>query len=343
MRVIATRMIIRKTTVLALVAALAPVLAQAETAVTVRDLGEILVAREFRAPASVIAANRAVVTSQITALIDEITVDVGDHVAKDQLLVRLDPADTQLALAEAEAALAALEAQLLDAEQRLRRAEDLLTRDFVSEDELNARETEVAVIKANRDRQLVAIRDARLALGRTEVTSPFEAAVVERQGQVGNLATPGSPLLTLVQTDGREIDAEIDPRYAAQLATAADVRFISDGRQWPLELARLSSVIEIDTRKIRGRFRFSDVPAPIGSTGEVVWKEPSGLVPVSLIVQRGNALGIFTATDGRARFIAIPAAQEGRPAAVDLPVDTSIVTAGHTRLQDGDPVQIARE
>ena len=317
--------------------------AEAEIAVTVRNLGEVLVAREFRAPASVIAANRAVVTSQITALIDEIAVDVGDQVAKDQLLVRLDPADTQLALAEAEAALAALEAQLLDAQQRLRRAEELLTRDFVSEDQLNARETEVAVIKANRDRQLVAIRDARLALRRTEVTSPFDAAVVERRGQVGSLATPGSPLLTLVQTGGREVDAEIDPRDAEQLKTANGVGYVSDGRQWPIELARLSIVIEVDTRKIRGRFRFSEAPAPIGSTGEVVWKEPSGLVPVSLIVQRGDSFGIFAASDGRARFIAIPAAQEGRPAAVDLPVDTRIVTNGHTRLQDGDAVQIARE
>jgi RND family efflux transporter MFP subunit len=317
--------------------------AHAEIPVTVQSLGDVLVAREYRAPASVITANRAVVTSQITALIDEVAADVGHEVGRGQLLVRLDQADTRLALAEAEAALAALDAQLLDASQRLRRAENLLERDFVSEDELNLRQTEVAVIEANRNRQLVAIRDARLALSRTEVVAPFDAAVVERQGQVGNLATPGSPLMTLVQTADREVDAEIDPRFAAQLETAADLRFVSEGREWPLEVARLSSVIETDTRKVRGRFRFPDESAPIGSGGEVVWNEPSGLIPVSLIVQRGNALGVFTVNDGRARFVAIPSAQEGRPVAVNLPVDTPIITSGHVRLQDGDAIQIARE
>jgi len=317
--------------------------AHAEIPVTVQSLGDVLVAREYRAPASVITANRAVVTSQITALIDEVAADVGHEVGRGQLLVRLDQADTRLALAEAEAALAALDAQLLDASQRLRRAENLLERDFVSEDELNLRQTEVAVIEANRNRQLVAIRDARLALSRTEVVAPFDAAVVERQGQVGNLATPGSPLMTLVQTADREVDAEIDPRFAAQLETAADLRFVSEGREWPLEVARLSSVIETDTRKVRGRFRFPDESAPIGSGGEVVWNEPSGLIPVSLIVQRGNALGIFTVNDGRARFVAIPSAQEGRPVAVNLPVDTPIITSGHVRLQDGDAIQITRE
>jgi RND family efflux transporter MFP subunit len=303
----------------------------------------MLIAREYRAPASVVTANRAVVTSQITALIDDITADVGHEVARGQLLVSLDQTDTRLALAEAEAALAALDAQLLDARQRLRRAQDLLERDFVSEDELNARQTEVAVIEANRNRQLVAIHNAQLALSRTEVFAPFDAAVVERQGQIGNLATPGSPLMTLVQTADREVDAEIDPRFAAELETAADIRFVSEGREWPLELARLSPVIETDTRKLRGRFRFPDESAPIGSSGDVVWNEPSGLIPVSLIVQRGSTLGIFTVSDGRARFVAIPSAQEGRPASVNMPVDTPIVTSGHVRLQDGDTIQIAPE
>jgi RND family efflux transporter MFP subunit len=336
-------MTVSRIIILVIAATTVPAQAQTEIPVTVQNLGDMLVAREFRAPASVITANRAVVTSQITALIDAVTVDVGDEVKKGELLVRLDRADTQLAVATAEAALAALDAQQLDAERRLRRAESLLARDFVSEDELNARQTEVAVIEANRERQLVAIRDARLALARTQVFAPFDAAVVERQGQVGSLATPGTPLLTLVQTVGREVDAEVDPRHAEQLKTAAEVRFVTEDRQWAVELARLSSVIETDTRKVRGRFRFPGDPAPIGSSGELVWTEPARLVPVSLIVQRGNALGIFTANEGRARFVALPAAQEGRPAAVDLPVDTPIVTRGHVRLQDGDAIQIARE
>lgn len=323
--------------------ALAPVALAAEIAVTVQELSEVLVARQFRAPASVVPANRTVLTAQVSALIDEIPVDVGDEVSEGDLLVKLDPADARLALAEAEAGLAAQEAQLLDARQRLRRARNLLERDFVSEDELTARETEVAVAEANRDRQLVAIRNARLSLSRTELHAPFDAAVVERQGQIGNLASPGSPLLTLVQTGEREVDVELDPRYADQLRAASTLRFESEGREWPVELARLSSVIEADTRKLRGRFRFRDGPAPIGATGELVWDEPEGLVPVSLIVQRGDALGIFTVDSGVARFVAIPSAQEGRPAPIDLPPGTAIVTRGHVRLQDGDAVQITRE
>jgi hypothetical protein len=74
-----------------------------------------------------------------------------------------------------------------------------------------------------------------------------------------------------------------------------------------------------------------------------VWTESSGVVPVSLIVQRGTALGVFIANNGKAEFVAIPGAQEGRPATLTLADDTLIVSRGHTRLQHGDELLISGE
>jgi hypothetical protein len=149
--------------------------------------------------------------------------------------------------------------------------------------------------------------------------------------------------MTIVQIDGREIDAEIDPRYAVQLPAVSELRFVSQGREWRVELSRLSSVIETDTRILRARFKFAGDPAPIGLTGELVWNEATGLVPVAQIVQRGTSLGVFVAAIDTARFVPIAGAQEGRPALVDLPPDTLIVVRGQARLQDGDTLSISRE
>ncbi len=320
-----------------------PLAAEGATPVAVQRLADIQVDREIRSPAVVLPANRSVVASQITALIEEIAVDVGADVVEGALLVRLDAADARLALARAVADLQALDAQVAEAEQRLARTEELLDKAFVSDDELVNRQTAVAVLAANRERQRVLIRAARLEVARTDVRAPFDAVVVERSAQVGNLATPGSPLMTIVQTTGPEVDAEIDPRYAASLSDTDYLRFITQGREWRVTLARLSSVIEPDTRKQRGRFHFVDETAPIGSSGDLVWNEASALLPVALVVQRDSRFGVFTAENGRARFVAIPSAQEGRPAAVDLPGDTLIVTRGHVRLQDGDALQISQE
>lgn len=311
--------------------------------VTVQRLADLLVDKELRAPATVISANRAIVTSEVAALIESVPVDVGDEIRQGDTLVVLDDDNNRLMLAQARARLAALQAQIVQAHYRLDKAEELLRKNFVSDDELLARQTDLAVLEANRREQEVLVSIQDLALSRTVIKSPFGAAVVERQAQVGSYAMPGTPLMTIVQTDGREVDAEIDPRYAMQLPSAASLRFVSQGREWPVRLARLSSVIETDTRILRARLRFAGEAAPIGLTGELIWTEATGLLPVPLVVQRGDALGVFVANGNNAHFVAIPDAQEGRPARVDLPPDTLIVVSGHVRLQDGDALQIDRK
>jgi RND family efflux transporter MFP subunit len=324
------------------VIALAAVAVSAEDAVSVsvQRLGDLLIDRELRAPASVVSANRAIVTAEVSALIKEISADVGAAVRKGDLLIRLDDDNARLALAHAKATLAALDAQIVEAKQRLGKAEELLEKSFISDDELTARRTDLAVLEANRNAQLVAIQQAELTLSKTRINAPYDATVVERQAQVGSFAMPGSPLITIVQTDRREIDAEIDPQHASGLSSASDLRFLSQGRSWMVTLARLSDVIETSTRKVRGRFVFSNDAAPVGASGELVWHETKGLVPVTLIVQRGAEFGVFVANDQRAHFVAMPGAQEGRPAVLDLPPDTIVVSRGHILLQDGDALKI---
>lgn len=311
--------------------------------VSVERLADLRIERELRAPASVLSANRAVVTSEVTALIEKVVADVGATVKKGALLVQLDNDNATLSLAAARASLDAFDAQLIEAKQRLQRAEELLTRNFISDDELINRRTNLAVLQANRKGQLVAIQIAELALARTRIRAPFDATVVARQAQVGNFAQPGTQLITVVQTDQREVDAELDPRYAAQMSAARELRYLSLDREYPIELLRLSDVVETDTRRLRARFRFLGELAAIGSSGEIAWRESTGVVPVELIVQRGSVFGVFVARDGVAEFVEIPNAQQGRPAALNMPDDTSIVARGHVRLQNGDELLIADE
>jgi RND family efflux transporter MFP subunit len=311
--------------------------------VTVERLGDLLVDRELRAPAVVISANRAAITSQVDALISEVVKDVGDQVRQGELLIRLDDANARHALAQARALLAAIDAQIVEGQSRVVKAEELLEKDFISDEELIARRSNLAVLQANRQGQQVAVSITELELERTYVKAPFNAAVVARQAQVGSYAQPGTPLITLVQTDDIEIDVELDPRYSAHIPQVSGVRFYSLGKEWAVELVRLSSVIDISSRIVHARFRFTEDAAAIGTSGQLVWNESSGLVPVALIVQRGRQFGVFIAENGKARFIAIPNAQEGRPAPISLPAETLIISRGHVRLQDGDALQVNPE
>ena len=317
--------------------------AQAIVPVSARPVQDLLVDSERRAPALVVSANRATITSEVSAIVKAVHRDVGADVTSGELLVELDAASARNNLAQADASLAAIDAQIIEARSRLAKAEDLLEKDFISDEELISRRANLTVLEANRKGALAAVSQARLDLERTRISAPFDAAVVERQAQVGNFAQPGSPLITLVQTDRREIDVELDPRFAVNMPKVSGLKFISQGREWPVELLRTSSVIDVAARVVRARLAFVDEQAPIGSSGQLVWVESSGRLPVDLVVQRAGELGVFIVDNSTARFVALPDAQAGRPVDVNLPLDTIVVSRGQGRLQDGDALQVSME
>lgn len=318
-------------------------LAQSAIPVSARPVQELLVDSERRAPAVVVSANNATITSEVSAIVNVVHRDVGAEVAKGELLIELDAANARNTLAQARANLSAIEAQIVEAQSRLAKAEDLLEKNFISDEELIARRATLTVLEANRVGAQAAIDQAKLDLARTRIKAPFAAAVVERQAQVGSLAQPGSPLITLVQTDSREVDVELDPRYATDVPQVSNLKYVSQDREWPVEVLRVSSVIDASARVVRARLSFIDEQAPIGSAGQLVWIETSGRLPVDLVVQRNGELGVFVADNNKARFVALPAAQAGRPVDVNLPQDTLVVSRGQGRLQDGDTLQVSVE
>ena len=237
--------------------------------VAVQRLDSILIDQPYRAPATVISANRAEIKSEVAAIISEVIKDVGDIVTAGQVLIRLDDNNSRLALEQARASLAAIDAQIIEAQSRVAKAEDLLDKAFISDEELISRRANLAVLQANRVGQQVAIRAAELEFARTRIKSPFDGTVVERQAQVGSYAQPGTPLITVVQTGDSELDVELDPRYAVNIPQVSDLRFTSQGRQWQVELLRISNVVDTSSRIVRARFRFIENDAPIGTSGQL--------------------------------------------------------------------------
>ena len=81
-------------------------------------------------------------------------------------------------------------------------------------------------------------------------------------------------------------------------------------------------------------------PAP-GSSGVLRWRDPRAFVPADYLIRRNGTPSVFVVSQGRARFVPLPGAQEGRPAAVvALPADVELVTDGRFALQDGMAVSL---
>jgi RND family efflux transporter MFP subunit len=267
---------------------------------------------------------------------------IGQEVAEGDLLLEFDSSDYRLNLDLAEANLASARAQKAQADTKLQRARQLLDDRYVSPDTVLDRETDVTVLKAQIQVAQVAVSIANRNLEKCRVTAPFNGVLTERMAQVGGFVSNGSPLIRLVQIDQFELDAELPANVADSLVSADDIWFESRNQSWPLALLRLSPVIDKERRSRRARFSFTAGAPSVGRSGEVVWHVERGLLPSNLISQRAGVLGVFINDGGKAGFIPLPGAQEGRPVEAGLPLDTQIITLGRERLQHGDALNVSR-
>ncbi|MGJ4889353.1 efflux RND transporter periplasmic adaptor subunit [Bradyrhizobium sp. HKCCYLRH3099] len=149
------------------------------------------------------------VTPQVSGRIAELDVKAAQSVRKGDVLMKIDPADFEIALASAEATVASAKADLdnkqAEAERRAR-----LTSLAVSKEEQQIY-TAAADMAAATYRQALSNRDkARLALSRTVIVSPVDGYVTNLVIQPGDYATSGQRALSVVDKDSFWVDAYLE-------------------------------------------------------------------------------------------------------------------------------------
>jgi RND family efflux transporter MFP subunit len=304
-------------------------------------LSALAVYPEYTAPATVIAVNDSELRSEVSAVVKEIAVDVGQVVNKNDVLVRLERRDFQLAVQREQAELDILQARIEFAQYQVQRAQTLKQQEAVSEELLKQRETDLAVLVSQKQSKQIALQQAKHNLSKCDIRAPFNAVISKKLVSIGELASPGTPLLRVVDAQRREVTAKLQSYQIASLRAASQLYFQNRQRQYPLTIRSVLPVIDPKERTREVRLLFDDARALAGAAGELVWKSNDVHVPAEFLVQRNDRLGIFI-VDGnkQARFIMLDNAAEGRPARVELPPETLVVTKGRFRLQDGDTVSV---
>lgn len=314
--------------------------AQERTRVKVGQLADLAVYPRQSAPATVISLNSARLSAQIKARIDEIAVRVGEVTEAGQVLARLDCADYRLAARQAEARLASLEARLGLAERRLARARKLEERQTVSEELLDEREADLAVLRGERGGALAQLEKAKLDVSRCAIRSPYRAVIIARVGSVGEFADVGADLLEVLDLERLEVSAQVPARDIEQVKTIPNLLFEDSAGRHAVKLRVVMPTVNTQTRNREARLLFVDAPALPGAAGKLVWRDNRPHVPAKLLARRETGFGVFLYDNGKARFHLIPGAQQGRSTPVALSPDARLVTEGHYGLQDGQAVAI---
>ena len=304
---------------------------------TVR-LGEVLETPSYSAPASVVARNQPQLAAEVDARVVEMPRSVGDRVAAGDLLARLDCRRYESVFAATQAELARAEAQRRFAAEQLARARNLQRNKSISEELLDQRRTDLSVAEADVLARQEALNQAVIDVEACELRAPFDAVVTVRSASVGSFVNRGNAVIGLLETSGQEVSVALRHDQVAGVESAAALLFESNGRTYPLRLHALLPLADSIARTREARLAFVDDGAIAGSAGRLIWQGPRALMPSDYLVRREGVLGVFVAEGGRARFLPVPGAQDGRPALVTLPADANLITDGRQRLNDGDEV-----
>lgn len=309
--------------------------------VTTKKLSEVLFYPVRDAPAIAISLNDAHISSEISGIITNIRVRVGDRIGINDVIAELDCRDRELAYKKAEAIYQAalakkkLDGLLVDKARRL--AKDKA----IAIEELERRLTDFTVSTTEVDRLNAALITDKHAVERCLIKAPFNAVIIQRIASVGDYVVAGTNIVRILDEEDIEISAKVQEQDLETLRKSEKLAFISQNRSYPVRLRSILPLMDSRLKSYEVRLAFIKLKSSPGSSGRISWEIPTAHVPAPLVVKR-NHLGIFVEIDGKASFVVLDNAKEGQPAAIDIPTSTNIIIDGRYGVENGDTVQVVQ-
>ncbi|MEX1026030.1 MAG: efflux RND transporter periplasmic adaptor subunit [Planctomycetota bacterium] len=318
------------------------------------------------------AAAEFVVAPKVGGRIEQLEVDLGEAVARGQVVARLDDEEFVQDVQQAEANLAVAKASFAEAQSVLEIAKRSLTRletlradGVTSEAELDVGRAEsvasrarLDVAQANVSRAESALRAARIRLGYTVVTADWNnddefRLVGERFVDEGGNVPPNGALFSVVQLDPIVAVVFVAERDYRLLALGQQAVLTTDafpGRTFEGRLARISPVFRSASRQARVELELGNPDAAlkpgmfVRATLELDHVDNAITVPYEALTERDDRTGVLVLEEATSRVRWQPVTtgiRDGDRIAVrEQGVGGRVVTLGHELCDDGALVHV---
>lgn len=316
------------------------------------------------------AKSRAAVAAREAGALLEISVDEGDAVLEGAILATLDTRRATALLAEAKASLTAAEslvsqrrAEASRAAEDLKMKQSLLERRAVSKSDILDAERALTVAEAQGKAAVDGVAQAQgqvdfltVQLDDHLIRAPFAGVIVERHVEIGEWATAGTTIVTLVATDPVEAWLRVPTRHRTTVSATSvtlQIRQSATGKLFSPDkvtlvpdvepLSQLFTVVAELTNQegqftpgesITGLVPVSDSAPHWRVSVDAILRSPSGEF-VYVASSEGTAeqapVKVAFERDGHAFILA-----SGSP----LTKESQIVVEGNERLQPGQTLMI---
>lgn len=296
------------TAVVALVWIATPAWSQAGLATSAVQYREVDLT--YAAEATIEAVKQSTVSAQVTGRIVELNYDVGDFVKKGQVIVRIDQAEAAQMVAGSEAEVAKAQAAYENAKAERERSRQLAQEKFISQAALDKSEAEFRVAEAQLRAARAGAGQATTTRSHTVLVAPYSGVVSARHVELGEMATPGKPLMTGFDPADMRVIATVPQYKVAEVrASPRAMVEIPSLNKW-VQARAITVLPSADARTHATRVRL-DLPA---NTREVypgmfarayftVGRARKLVAPVSAVVRRSEVAGMYVVNEqGKVSF-----------------------------------------
>ena len=276
----------------------------------------------------------ATLEAKLSGRIDKLPVVLGQRVKAGELVARLDAAEINARFEQAEASLE-------HAERDWKRISTLFEQQAVTRADHEAAQARHRVSKG-------AAAEAKAMMSYVEVLAPFDGVVTKKWADVGDLAAPGKPLISIEDPSGLQLEADVPQAIATHVRRDDRLAARVDGVSG--ELTGTVSEIALAADPVSRTFRvkvnlpehpglssgqFARLVVPIGESNAL-------RVPVSAVVERGQLEIVFVIENRHAQFRLVKTGKrvgDAMEILSGLHAGEAVVVEGAAQLTDGQPVE----
>jgi RND family efflux transporter MFP subunit len=160
---------------------------------------------------------KTTVSARVVGNIVELPVAAGQHVRKGDLLVRMDDRDMRARRQQAQEVLRRAEATQELARSDFERDKALFEKAVIPKSEFDQTTLRLKTSTADVAALQQTHHDAEVTLGYAVIRAPYGGIIVDKLSDVGDVAAPGKPLLTMYESGRLWLEAAVPEEQAAHL------------------------------------------------------------------------------------------------------------------------------
>jgi RND family efflux transporter MFP subunit len=303
--------------------------------VQVLNVGTSRVADQIEVMGNVQAAESAIISSRISGNISDIFVFPGSFVKSEENLLKISAEEISAKLLQARA-------QLNQASRNLEREQKLLAKRAATPEAVKSLEETQEIAQAN-------YNEAKTMLGYTSVKAPFEGRITRKLVDVGDLATPGKPLLHIENEDSVQVVADVPEVLANNIRMGMKMHISVPSASLEIEgsVAEIAPIADRQSRTVNIKLdigKSSSLRSGQFARVTLPGKEVKTLlIPQETIQMHGQMEKVFVAEDDRARLRLIRTGKtypDGIEVLSGLTPGDSLILSSQSPLSDGQPIII---